>query len=265
MDMLVEPFTHLGHFDAEDEYIRTTRTEQDNRVPRPSVESSITNLAVNSTEFSYNEMADESYAVSYQQRVQRQSLKPPTRPRKPKVPTMKDVDWEPYKNMIIDAHVTQQQPLQQVRAYMEREHGFVARSIWINKSFIRPLADHGDSIRQYRLRITQWKCDKNIKPKEMRAIVRKRQERKIIETDKPERIFYVRGREVESRKIDRWMHDYGVSEDTLYAPSPAACKHNTNYALVIPLTTYSDTFCRRLSNHIRKRHPCTNSSLYGME
>jgi hypothetical protein len=66
--------------------------------------------------------------------------------------------------------------------------------------------------------------DKNVKPKEVKAIVRKRQQRKLVETDKKERIFQIRGSIVETRKIDRWMKKEVAPESMLYAPSPAACK-----------------------------------------
>jgi hypothetical protein len=64
--------------------------------------------------------------------------------------------------------------------------------------------------------------DKNIKPDEMEVIVKKRQQRKLVETDKGELNFRIRGSEVLTEKIDRWMKRKGISEDLVYAPSPAA-------------------------------------------
>jgi len=58
----------------------------------------------------------------------------------------------------------------------------------------------------------------------MKAIVRKRQQRKLVETDKRELVFQVRGNVVEPGKIDRWMKRNGVAESMIYAPSPTACK-----------------------------------------
>jgi hypothetical protein len=72
--------------------------------------------------------------------------------------------------------------------------------------------------------LTQWGLDKNVKPNEMNAIVRKRQRRRLIETDKGELVFKVRGSVVESEKIDRWMKRNRVSESVPYAASPAACR-----------------------------------------
>ena len=81
-----------------------------------------------------------------------------------------------------------------------------------------------DRLRQYRLRISQWGKDKNVKSKEMQAIVRKRQQRKLVEIDKGQLAFEVRGSEVELQKIERWMKRHDVADSFLYAPSPAACK-----------------------------------------
>lgn len=74
-------------------------------------------------------------------------------------------------------------------------------------------------IRQYRLRISQWGFDKNIKPGEMKAIVRRRQRRKLVETDKPDLAFSVRGENVDPQKIDRFMKRNGISQDTPYSPA----------------------------------------------
>lgn len=54
----------------------------------------------------------------------------------------------------------------------------------------------------------------------MKAIVRKRQYRRLAEKEKPGLIFNVRGAEVDTRKIERWMNEHNVSEDKLYEPEP---------------------------------------------
>ena len=58
----------------------------------------------------------------------------------------------------------------------------------------------------------------------MEAIVRKRQRRKLMETEKGELAFRLRGNAVQAEKITRWMKKNGIAEDTLYAPSPVASK-----------------------------------------
>jgi len=58
----------------------------------------------------------------------------------------------------------------------------------------------------------------------MKAIVRKRQQRRLVETEKGDLAFQIRGNVVEPEKIDRWMKRNMVAENTVYAPSPVACK-----------------------------------------
>lgn len=50
----------------------------------------------------------------------------PPKSRKSKATKLKETDWKPYKNIIIDLHVRLRQPLPKVREYMEKELGFVA-------------------------------------------------------------------------------------------------------------------------------------------
>lgn len=66
--------------------------------------------------------------------------------------------------------------------------------------------------------------DKNIKPREMAAIVRKRQQRKLIEPERGELVFSVRGQVVEPSKIDRWMKGKNIPQSLLFGASPQACK-----------------------------------------
>lgn len=54
--------------------------------------------------------------------------------------------------------------------------------------------------------------------------MRKRQKRKLVETDKGQLAFEVRGTEVDLHKIERWMKRHDVVDSALYAPSPAARK-----------------------------------------
>ncbi|WXC58018.1 hypothetical protein SNK03_003916 [Fusarium graminearum] len=129
---------------------------------------------------------------------------PPPKRRKKKAPTLRANDWEPYKTRILELHDEQKVPLPKVKTMIEEEFGFTAE------------------LRQYRTRITQWGKDKNVKSQEMSAIVRKRQQRRLVEVDKREQTFTVRGRDVEPHKIDRWMTRNNVPQTSLYAPSPAA-------------------------------------------
>ncbi|KAF5669928.1 kinesin light chain 2 [Fusarium denticulatum] len=129
---------------------------------------------------------------------------PPRKSRKKKAPTLRDEDFEPFKNRILELYETQKLSLQKVKTVIEEEFGFTAQP------------------RQYQSRITKWGKDKNIKKAEMTAIARKHQQREILETDKRKLRFTVRGREVDAGKIDRWMDRNNVPRNDLYAPSPAA-------------------------------------------
>ena len=109
-------------------------------------------------------------------------------------------------------------------------------------------------LRQYRTRISQWKKDKNIKPREMKAIVRKRQHRRLVEGRKAELVFRVRGKEVDAQKIDRWMKRHGISENQLDVPSPTACKSEfIGYNIREMLINCSYSVRCELSNYLRAR------------
>lgn len=59
------------------------------------------------------------------------SMGPPTKTRKRKAPTLRAIEWEPYKARIIELHITQNPPLslKEVKDTMEREFGFVAEYV----------------------------------------------------------------------------------------------------------------------------------------
>ncbi|PVI02948.1 TPR-like protein [Periconia macrospinosa] len=145
-----------------------------------------------------------------------EAMRPPVQLRKKKAPTLREKQWAPYKDRILQLHIEMKMSLPQVKKKMEEEYGFKAE------------------LRQYRSQITRWGLDKNVKTQEMKAIVRKRQRRKLIETDKNELEFKVRGTQVSSLKIERWMKRQKLPDSLLYAPSPTA-------------STPSDLECRTIS------------------
>lgn len=130
-------------------------------------------------------------------------MSPPSM-RKRKAPTLYRRDWEPVKSRIAELYVTENRPLKEIKETLELEFGFTAE------------------IRQYRKCISDWNLDKNIKPAEMKAIVRKQQRRKLIEVQKNGLSFRVRGHEVEQQKIDRWMKRHDVRDSALYSPESVA-------------------------------------------
>jgi hypothetical protein len=73
-------------------------------------------------------------------------------------------------------------------------------------------------LRQYKSRTTAWRLDKNIKPAEMKSIVKKMQKRKLVEVNKPELIFRMRGKGVVMTKVACWMKNHGLSDSMPYSP-----------------------------------------------
>lgn len=61
----------------------------------------------------------------------------------------------------------------------------------------------------------------------MTAIVRKQQQRDLVDIEKGPLAFSVRGKPVEPERIQRWMRSRGVSRDDRYAPDFAARECST--------------------------------------
>ncbi|KAJ4341733.1 hypothetical protein N0V95_007125 [Ascochyta clinopodiicola] len=121
------------------------------------------------------------------------SMSMETQPRKRKAPTLRADAWEPYKSRILELHITQKRPLAEVKEMIKQEYQFVPEYViplrTKQSEFIGGADRLGHRLRQYRTRISQWKQDKNVKPQEMQAIVRKRQRRKLLEPNKRELVF----------------------------------------------------------------------------
>lgn len=54
------------------------------------------------------------------------SMGPPTKGRKRKAPTLRADAWEPYKDRILELHITQKLPLREVKERISSEFGFTA-------------------------------------------------------------------------------------------------------------------------------------------
>lgn len=184
------------------------------------------------------------------------SIGPPYKQRKRKAPRLRPEAWKQHKARIIELHIQQDLPLREVKETMKREFGFVAEYVsfmenWARRTFYCAHRLTLQRLRQYRTRISQWGLDKNIKPQEMKAIVRKRQRRKLVDRSKRTLTFTVRGNEVDEQKIDRWMKRNGIPEDELYTHSPAACKLVLNrccsYWPLLTKATPPAVFCRTVS------------------
>jgi len=53
----------------------------------------------------------------------------PTKPRKPKATTLREADWVPHNERIIQLHITENMPLKDVRVIMQEQHGFSAECV----------------------------------------------------------------------------------------------------------------------------------------
>ncbi|KAL8686547.1 MAG: hypothetical protein Q9224_005415 [Gallowayella concinna] len=103
-------------------------------------------------------------------------------------------DWEDHRETIKRLYVTEDRALPEVVKEMKRLHNFVATE------------------RMYKRRISDWNLDKNVKDEEMRAIItrevtRSRQGKKST--------FYVRGRLVDQKKIERFAQRKRIDRITL--------------------------------------------------
>ncbi|KAL9585533.1 MAG: hypothetical protein Q9203_004211 [Teloschistes exilis] len=94
-------------------------------------------------------------------------------------------DWEHHRETIERLYVADDRSLPEVVSMMSAWHGFVATE------------------RQYKRRISDWHLDKNVKDEEMRAIIATESSR--LQQGKRS-VFYVRNRQVDSKKIDRFAH-----------------------------------------------------------
>jgi hypothetical protein len=56
-------------------------------------------------------------------------MRPPDRPRKRKAATLRDDDWEPYRERILDLHIEQNMPLRKVKQLIEDKYGFKAEYV----------------------------------------------------------------------------------------------------------------------------------------
>lgn len=160
--------------------------------------------------------------------ARQQSMAPPAlNPRKRKAPTLHADDWIPVKARIVELHLDENMPLPEVKGKIEQEFPF--RATCVSILCFSVVIDNADSrrLRQYRSAVTNWGFDKNIKKNVMQAIVRKRQQRRLVQTNKQDLNFKVHNITVKSDKVDTWMRRNNVPDDTIYAPSPTARMSST--------------------------------------
>ncbi|KAL8973604.1 MAG: hypothetical protein Q9205_008141, partial [Flavoplaca limonia] len=111
------------------------------------------------------------------------------------IPTVSE-DWAKYRDIIQRLYLVEDRSLPEVVAVM-KTHGLNATE------------------RQYKRRIAEWRLDKNVKDDEMRAITALRRSR---QQEGKLSVFYVRGRLVDSRKIDRFASRKKIDSKTILGP-----------------------------------------------
>lgn len=110
--------------------------------------------------------------ISYAGETSAMETAPPAKTRKKKAPTLRVEDWEPYKARVLELHVAQDRPLIEVKAIMDQS-GFKAEYAF-QSLFPYTRLTLEFRIRQYKSILAKWGVGKNIRPREMKAIVRKR-------------------------------------------------------------------------------------------
>ncbi|PMD37641.1 hypothetical protein L207DRAFT_432991 [Hyaloscypha variabilis F] len=126
----------------------------------------------------------------------------PSRGITPQVREHSSSVWEGLRDQITQLHSVQGKPLSEVMGIIETEHGFVA------------------SLRQYKIKISEWHVGKNIKGDEYKFIAQTQAKRAQEEKDTN---FRVRGREVPPEKIARAVKRQKLSDQELVA-MPSICK-----------------------------------------
>ncbi|KAK3319207.1 hypothetical protein B0H66DRAFT_533707 [Apodospora peruviana] len=110
-------------------------------------------------------------------------------PKRKKGPALRDHDWGPHRDRIIDLHITQNLPLQRVADILRSSHGFDATS-----------------------RISKWSLDKKVKKHEMAFMTQKQLQRELDQSRRRRGIcFELRGAPVNNDKIERWKARTGFA------------------------------------------------------
>lgn len=122
-------------------------------------------------------------------------------------------EWEDQRSEITRLYLTENRPLKDIVEIMEREFSFCATCVaaQLKGYAAQCLSNNGCSERQYKTRISQWALEKNVKFDEMKAIVRKYQERKVQEGK--DTLFRVRKRPVDPKKISRFIKKHKFPDE----------------------------------------------------
>ncbi|KAF1986870.1 hypothetical protein K402DRAFT_68131 [Aulographum hederae CBS 113979] len=117
----------------------------------------------------------------------------------------RNLDWDKYKSIIQELYIEQDLSMKQLVEEMREGHKFCATQ------------------RQYIRKINSWGLNKNIKDMEMRIMYRKQLQRRSSEGK--ETSFRVHGREMDSRKLDRFVQRKANSPDLSMLPCSSIGKY----------------------------------------
>ena len=104
-------------------------------------------------------------------------------------------------------------------------------------------------IKQYKTMLGRWGVRKNISSREKRAIIRMQRERGAANPPKKSNIR-IRGRNVAIRKIERFLKDTNITEDSIL--SDAGMSQALVFGDATPLISRRNTFRYQLP-HTKKR------------
>ncbi|KAB5585674.1 hypothetical protein GE09DRAFT_33710 [Coniochaeta sp. 2T2.1] len=126
----------------------------------------------------------------------------PTKKARTKAPTLRDSDWTPLKDRILE--LLKDNTLKEVKKMISQETGFEATE------------------RQYKSILSKWNVNQYIPRPVMKAIVRKQQARRVAEPQKRNPVFYLRGEVVPGEKVARFMKREDIAPDVAYSPASGA-------------------------------------------
>lgn len=128
-DTLTDPLALLviGHPTGPEDYSISQDTERDGHHAWLPYGLGSTVPVIDNEGFTSAGSSAELDNIHQQQQMPNEPMDSVKRTRKGKATTLKDADWEPHKDLIIDLYVSQQLPLPRVLEHMKREHGFEAK------------------------------------------------------------------------------------------------------------------------------------------
>lgn len=101
-----------------------------NHAPHPSnLYTALPSYEQYDAELAGNRQSEPGFAIFAAPASPASPMGPPARPRKRKAPTLRANVWEPYKDRILDLHITQGLALPKVRQMMKEEYGFTAEYV----------------------------------------------------------------------------------------------------------------------------------------